>query len=218
MAVCFLPNLNCPLNIQETWSCENKLYTQDLLSWENDNNANLIICSSITYMNLNRYQANTLSSVNSPQGAFNMDFWFYSQSYVSTTTSSNFGQMEVTWDRHSKIIIKNISNTLNVSCYPVIDMNNPTNDPNPLTIALTTQVNNTWTYISCGVDSISKILFLTTIPFTISSTSFTSINTIPSSPVNLKIVEGSTDNYGHTYITNLRLWNCYSCNGASIYL
>ena len=218
MAVCFLPNLNCPLNIQETWSCENKFYTKDLLIWESNDKANLIICSSIRYINFNRYQSNTLSSVISPQGAFNMDFWFYSQSYVYTSNSSNFGQIEITWDRHTKVIIKNMSNILTVTCNPVIDINNPSNDPTPKSISLTGVINMSWKYISCGVDSLAKNFFLTTTPFTLSSTSFTSINTIPNSPVNLKIVEGSTDNYGHTYITNLRLWNCYSCNSASIYV
>jgi hypothetical protein len=188
-----------------------------MLFWNSDLNTNQIICGPTSFINFNRYTSTTFSSVKSPQSAFNIDFWFYTQSYV-TAGGSNFGSFEVSWDRHAKIIVKNVSNSYNVNCSPVIDLSNPSNDPSPTSINISGTINHRWIYISCGVDPSASNYFVTTTPFIINTVTYTSSNTIPSSQVMLKINESSRDNFGVTHIYNLRLWGCYSCNSSAIYL
>ena len=147
-----------------------------------------------------------------------MEFWFYTQSYVSISGSSNFGTLEISWDFHTKVIINNQANVFTAICYPVIDLSNPSKDPLPKTFQFTGTQNNVWIYISCGVNPTESNFFLTTMPFNISTSNFSSLNIIPSSTVGLKIQETSTISYGITHIYNLRLWNCFSCNSSAIYM
>ena len=188
-----------------------------MLFWYLDDNTNQIICGPTLFINFNRYSATTYTSIVSPQSAFNIDFWFYTQSYV-TSSGSNFGSIEISWDRHAKILIKNVSNTFTVYCYPVIDINNSSNDPLPKNISLSGTINNRWIFISCGIDPSVSNFFLTTTPFSTNTSSYSSLNIIPSSSVVLKINESSRDNYGVTHIYSLRLWGCYICNSSAIYL
>ena len=206
-------------NFDPILSCEHKSFSNmsAKLFWNNSNALNPINCGDAGYIDTNRFQDITYSLISSPQGAFNMEFWFYSQSYVNTS-GSNFGSFEITWNKHVKIIMQNNSGVLTGYCYPVVDKSIPANDPTPITVIYPTMNGTPWNYISCGVDPSLSQFFITKTPFLINASGYTSVNTIPSAQVTLFFSEKSITSYGQTFFANLRLWSCYSCNASSIYL
>jgi hypothetical protein len=170
-------------------------------------------------MDFNRFNSGSIQNIKSPLGAFNIEFWFYSQSYVSTGSSTNFQSIEISWNFHMKTKIQWTSPNFIGSCYPLSDLSTPANDGTPQTVQWTyTNGYNKWIYLTCGVDNIAKTFFVSNSNTVGSGASFSSLNTVPASNVYLYINEGSTPGYGMTLLRELRLWNCYSCNTVNVYL
>jgi hypothetical protein len=207
------------LNNGGVCACEHKdpTWRASLPHWTNNSKAigpantnSLITCGSNYGLDFGRFNYGVIPNVYSPTTTFNMDFWFYSQSYVNV----NFSSLTITWDRHIKVVISYNGSNFIGKCYPVIDVNTPANDPTPITITLGS-INRNWTYINCGVNHTANNFYFikgVTVP---AATSYTTVNTIPSSGyVTLTINESSPNGYGVTYLRQLRLWNCYSCSTA----
>ena len=217
-----------------TWNLENKsceskklLFSNFYLSLSN----NKIRCISINSINYARFKSVNIM-VNSPTLEWNLEFWFYTDSFRNSYNSdtitltnnkkkNNFDNIVFEWDYHNKIIVKSIdnSNNLYITCVPLINKFDSNQDSKTnITFSADYNMGN-WKYISCGVDYVTeKSILYQGNTYRVSSREINfekTISTIPSSLVDFYLNENSPNGYGLTLIRELKLWQCYNCNVAN---
>lgn len=192
-------------------SCDHKdiNFANNQLYWAIGNGVqnDFITCGYANGIDFARFNSAVVPNISSPLNTFNLDMWVYAQSYVGV----NFDSFTVTWDRHIKFKLRYTGGNFIGSCYPVIDKNNPANDPSPINIIY---ANASWVYVNCGVDRTTNSFYFTNNGTVPPVSAYTSINTVTGSSVTLSFDETSPNGHGVTYIRQLRLWNCYSCSIA----
>ena len=181
-----------------------------------------------------------MPNIVSYQGAYSMNVWVLTQSYVrdpDTVTAqfslSNFSNFEIAWNYHTKFKFSytrtnatgTIVNRYYATCYPMADLSNPNLDGTGQTLTYNSSTApvynghyNRWVFFACGVDPVNKTMYISQNNINPNSSTFTSTVTIPSGLTTLKLTETSVANYGMTFFRRLRLWNCYDCGTAYIYL
>ena len=204
-------------------------------------NANTAQCRANNGFDAHRFaNGQYMPNIVSFQGAYSMNVWVMNQSYVRDTDPntaafrlSNFKKLEIAWNYHTKFsftytrvdALNNVVNRYYATCYPMADLSKPSNDGAGQTLTYNFSAaggfnghENRWVFFTCGVDQVNKTMYISQNNVNPNSSSFTSSNTIPSGLTNLRLTETSIANYGITYFRRLRLWSCYDCGTAYIYL
>ena len=199
-----------------------------------------LVCTQMKEFNFNRLGHVYVENIRSPDVVFNVDFWFYTQTFRNvfntlispyTQYSSNpnewkkinFKNIVIEWDLHLRIIIeaKKVSDDFAdnryeyyVTCQPLIVRNDSRYDSEEKYTLPVTNRYQKWFYVNCGVNYNSKKFYLTVVGSKMNEEkSFNPkyvINFL--NRVNLNIDENSPRGFGTVHVRELRLWNCYYCS------
>ena len=203
-------------NLDKQITCDYRDYHfYNFLLEEKDNK---IECFEFERVDLARFSSGTFEDIQNPQASFSLDFWFSTQSYVheapEKTNTINFKSFTLVWNHHIKIeITKHGYLDVNISCYPVVDIDNKQNDPQPTSFISHSSESGNWVYINCGVNYPMRKTYLTDTTSKKNERQFQTTNTIPpSNTVDLIFNENSPNSYGVSFMAELRLWECYDCS------
>ena len=148
-------------------------------------------CTEMNNFNLNRLGHINVSKISNIDGNWNMDFWFYTQSFrniynflipvnsLATNDANNiwkknnFKNVIIEWDYHFRIKIESIKlndNPLNneykyyFTCTPLIVKNNPIYDSDEsyiVQVNINSYTYQRWFYVNCGASYNEKKFYLT---------------------------------------------------------
>ena len=137
-----------------------------------------------------------------------IEFWFFIYSY--NTTNVNFKEINIGWDLHNRVQIKNEKNSLSAICYALWDHSDDSKWSDLIQTISVTAFG--WTLIRCGSDinvptfrhffnTYEKVIKTEVLPYDRSD-----------SPSNLYIYNNplSSPSYGFLFIRELKLWQQYN--------
>ena len=236
----------------ETQSCENvdlewrnwHLYLSSSGSYNvperfSSNNYQFIQCLDIEEIDFARFKYAKLNDIISPPILWNIDFWFYTDSfrnvyntYISPNTTSrgtlrdykkvNFKNFVLEWDFHLRIIIEAQKDSIDpaendytyyATCVPLIVLDNHSLDSKESKNISLGYRQAYWQYISCGINYSNKTFFITNTNVLKNEASFNPLTEVSLTKLSsFVLTENSPNGYGITFIREIRLWKCYSCS------
>ncbi len=189
---------------KSTNSINNLIFTYSPQSAPNDK---YIVCGDANGLDLARFKPDTVHGVASPTKEFKMEFWFMQQSYVGI----NFGSITINWKDHIKIEVgyDHTNNRFYAKCIPVGDeAHTVTFTYNEIVVDY-----SKWRYVVCGANLETNEVYISNLmEGGRGEGSFTPTTTLSEGETDLYIAENSPDNFGVSYIKELRLWKCYDCS------
>ena len=160
-------------------------------------------------------------NIASPNNTYSICFWFLSKNFRNVKNAielygnehtQNFENIILIWDYHTyiKVYYNKTTNKFVAQCIPLYVINHPEYTSNIFEVNLINGEGK-WSYINCGVNIAEKITYVTEND-TINDQIFNPLIQIPTDKtVSLIIDENSPRGYGFTFVTDIRLWKCYSC-------
>ncbi len=141
-----------------------------------------------------------------------IEFWFYIYSYNTTTV--NFKEINIVWDKHNRVQIINEKNSLSAKCYALWDSTNESKFEELVQTLSVTAFG--WTSIRCGsnINLPEYKHFFNTYEKTISIRDEYLPYDRWNQPTNLLIYNNplSPPSYGFLFIRELKLWQQYNVN------
>jgi len=133
-----------------------------------------------------------------------LELWSYV--YVYNPNNVVFSSVDIYWDLHTRINIYNTSNSLNVKCFSMGDINDTTKYTEGVSLVITYYK---WNLIRCGVDRRNKEYFLNSIKKTLETVDLPDLPATSTLKVGM-LEPASVTNFGFIFLREIKLWQQYN--------
>lgn len=162
-------------------------------------------CDKITNIDFSSYDPIEISNLKgSLTGELTLEVWAYV--YVYNPNNVVFSSIDIIWDMHNRINLYNKSNSLNVSCYSMVDKNDLTKYSENISIVLNYYK---WNLIRCGTDRNNLNYYL--------NSSLKPVETVdlPDLPEKTSLMIGQLEpnsiiNFGFIFLREIKLWQQFN--------